>query len=78
MGKGSKKAKTPYEVRDNLKSHQQLSIIDLLCEGQIEGPVNGLQSVLLNDTPIQAPDGSYNFKGVEVEWTAGYPVTSTA
>lgn len=74
MGKGSKKAKTPYEARDNLKSHQQLSIIDLLCEGQIEGPVNGLQSVLLNDTPIQAPDGSYNFKGVEVEWTAGTQV----
>jgi predicted phage tail protein len=71
MGKGSKKAKTPSEARDNLKSHQQLSIIDLLCEGQIEGPVNGLQSVFLNDTPIQAPDGSFNFKGVEVEWTAG-------
>ncbi|OCG39063.1 hypothetical protein A9G29_09805 [Gilliamella sp. Fer2-1] len=71
MGKGSKKAKTPKEAQDNLKSHQQLSIIDLLCEGQIEGPSNGLQSVFLNDTPIQAPDGSYNFKGVEVEWTAG-------
>lgn len=71
MGKGSGKAKTPKEAQDNLKSHQQLSIIDLLCEGQIEGPVNGLQSVFLNDTPIQAPDGSYNFKGVEVEWTAG-------
>lgn len=71
MGKGSKKSKTPKEAQDNLKSRQQLSIIDLLCEGQIEGPVNGLQSVLLNDTPIQAPDGSYNFNGVEVEWTAG-------
>ena len=71
MGKGSKKAKTPTEARDNLKSHQQLSIIDLLCEGQIEGPANGLQSVFLNNTPIQAPDGSYNFKGVEIEWTAG-------
>jgi predicted phage tail protein len=71
MGKGSGKAKTPKEARDNLKSHQQLSIIDLLCEGQIEGPVNGLQSVFLNDTPIQAPDGSYNFNGVNVEWTAG-------
>ena len=71
MGKGSKKAKTPKEAQDNLKSHQQLSLIDLLCEGQIEGPVNGLQSVFLNDTPVQAPDGSYNFNGVNVEWTAG-------
>lgn len=71
MGKGSKKAKTPTEARDNLKSHQQLSIIDLLCEGQIVGPVDGLQSIFLNDTPIQASNGSYNFKGVEVEWTTG-------
>lgn len=71
MGKGKKKAKTPTEAQDNLKSNQQLSIIDLLCEGQIEGPANGLQSVFLNDTPIQAPDGSYNFKGVEIEWTSG-------
>ena len=71
MGKGSKKAKTPVETSDNLKSHQQLSIVDLLCEGQIEGPVNGLQSVFLNDTPIQSPDGSYNFRGVEIEWTSG-------
>ncbi|OCG58694.1 hypothetical protein A9G37_06280 [Gilliamella sp. GillExp13] len=76
MGKGSKKAKTPSEARDNLKSHQQLSIIDLLCEGQIEGPSNGLQSVFLNDTPIQAPDGSYNFNGVNVEWTAGIQAQS--
>ncbi|WP_255305986.1 hypothetical protein [Gilliamella sp. Choc5-1] len=30
MGKGSGKAKTPKEAQDNLKSHQQLSIIDLL------------------------------------------------
>ncbi|OCG68008.1 hypothetical protein A9G39_03525 [Gilliamella sp. Imp1-6] len=76
MGKGSKKAKTPTEAQDNLKSHQQLSIIDLLCEGQIEGPANGLQSVFLNDTPIQAPDGSYNFNGVNVEWTAGIQAQS--
>jgi predicted phage tail protein len=74
MGKGSGKAKTPKEAQDNLKSHQQLSIIDLLCEGQIEGPANGLQSVFLNDTPIQAPDGSYNFNGVNVEWTSGIQV----
>ncbi|WP_085248024.1 TipJ family phage tail tip protein [Gilliamella mensalis] len=76
MGKGSGKAKTPKEAQDNLKSHQQLSIIDLLCEGQIEGPANGLQSIFLNDTPIQAPDGSYNFNGVNVEWTAGIQAQS--
>lgn len=71
MGKGGSKQKTPTEAADNLKSKQQLSIIDLLCEGQIEGPVNGLQSVFLNDTPVENSDGEYNFKGLEVEWTAG-------
>lgn len=71
MGKSGSKQKTPTEAVDNLKSKQQLSIIDLLCEGQIEGPVNGLQSVFLNDTPVESSDGSYNFKGLEVEWTAG-------
>ncbi|WP_392552974.1 phage tail protein [Orbus wheelerorum] len=71
MGKGGGKQKTPKEAVDNLKSKQQLNIIDLLCEGQIEGPVNGLQSVFLNDTPVQSSDGEYNFKGLEVEWTAG-------
>ena len=71
MGKSSGSAKTPYEQPDNLKSRQQLSIIDLIAEGQVKGIVGGLQGVFLNDTPVQAPDGSYNFKGLEVEWTTG-------
>lgn len=71
MGKSSGKSKTPKEAHDNLKSHQQLSIIDLVCEGQIEGLADGFKSVLLNDTPIQAADGSYNIKNVEIEYTYG-------
>lgn len=71
MGKGSKKAKTPYESPDNLKSHQCLRIIDMWGEGQIKGLVGDLQGVFLNDTPVQAPDGSFNFKGFEAEWVTG-------
>lgn len=71
MGKGSDTARTPRETADNLKSHQQLSIIDLLGEGQIYGLVDGLKSIYLNNTPIQAADGSYNFQGVTAEWTVG-------
>lgn len=71
MGKGSKKAKTPYEAPDNLKSHQCLRIIDMWGEGQIKGLVGDLQGVFLNDTPVQAPDGSFNFKGFEAEWVTG-------
>ena len=71
MGKGSGKAKTPKEAPDNLKSHQQLSLVDMWGEGQIWGLVDGLKSIYLNDTPIQTPDGSFNFKGVEAEWVTG-------
>ena len=71
MGKGSKKAKAPHEAPDNLKSHQCLRIIDVLGEGQIKGLVGDLQGVFLNDTPVQAPDGSFNFKGLSAEWVTG-------
>ena len=71
MGKSNDKSYTPYEAKDNLKSHQQLSIVDLLCEGQIVGLENGLQDVFLNDTPVVGRDGVANFSGVEIEYTTG-------
>ena len=71
MGKGSKKAKAPYEAPDNLKSHQCLRIIDVLGEGQIKGLVNGFQSVYFNDTPVQQPNKQFNFNGVEIELVSG-------
>ena len=46
MGKGSSKGHTPREAKDNLKSTQLLSVIDAISEGPIEGPVDGLKSVL--------------------------------
>ncbi|EJO2709954.1 host specificity protein J, partial [Salmonella enterica] len=39
MAKGQKKQHTPREERDNLKSVQELSVIDVIGEGPIEGPV---------------------------------------
>lgn len=71
MGKDSGKEKTPRIEPDNLESKQRLSIIDIIGEGQIEGPVNGLKSVFLNKTQVQADDGSFNFTGVEIAWTSG-------
>ncbi len=52
MGKGSSKGHTPREAKDNLKSTQLLSVIDAISEGPVEGPVEGLKSVLLNSTPV--------------------------
>ncbi|HAV8177778.1 TPA: host specificity protein J, partial [Escherichia coli] len=66
MGKGSSKGHTPREARDNLKSTQLLSVIDAISEGPVEGPVDGLKSVLLNGTPVTDSDGKPNFSGVTV------------
>ena len=71
MGKGSSKGHTPREARDNLKSTQLLSVIDAISEGPIEGPVDGLKSVLLNSTPVLDSEGNTNISGVTVVFRAG-------
>ncbi|EPD3224234.1 phage attachment tail tip protein J [Escherichia coli] len=71
MGKGSSKGHTPREAKDNLKSTQLLSVIDAISEGPIEGPVDGLKSVLLNSTPVLDSDGNTNIAGVTVVFRAG-------
>ncbi|MDM4875962.1 phage attachment tail tip protein J [Escherichia coli] len=71
MGKGSSKGHTPREAKDNLKSSQMLSVIDAISEGPIEGPVDGLKSVLLNSTPVLDTEGNTNISGVTVVFRAG-------
>ncbi|EFO0859272.1 phage tail protein [Escherichia coli] len=71
MGKGSSKGHTPREAKDNLKSTQLLSVIDAISEGPVEGPVDGLKSVLLNSTPVLDSDGNTNIAGVTVVFRAG-------
>ncbi|MCO4946332.1 phage tail tip protein [Escherichia coli] len=71
MGKGSSKGHTPREAKDNLKSTQLLSVIDAISEGPIEGPVDGLKSVLLNSTPVLDSEGNANISGVTVVFRAG-------
>ena len=61
----------PTEATSNLFSTSYAKILDLIGEGEIEGLVNGLQSVYLDNTPIQNPDGSLNFNGVTVEARTG-------
>ncbi|HDN1394825.1 TPA: host specificity protein J [Escherichia coli] len=70
MGKGSSKGHTPREAKDNLKSTQLLSVIDAISEGPVEGPVDGLKSVLLNSTPVLDSEGNTNISGVTVVFRA--------
>ena len=68
---GAGGARTPTEEKDNLDSKQFAKVLDLISEGEIEGLVDGAKSIYLNDTPLQAADGSYNFKDVAYEVRTG-------
>jgi predicted phage tail protein len=57
----------PTEATNSLFSTSYIKILDAIGEGEIQGPVKGLQSIYLDGTPIQNPDGSLNFRGVSVE-----------
>ncbi|HFP4908817.1 TPA: host specificity protein J [Escherichia coli] len=73
MGKGGGKGHTPVEAKDNLKSTQMMSVIDAIGEGPVEGPVKGLQSILVNKTPLTDTDGNPVIHGVTAVWRAGEP-----
>lgn len=72
-GGKSSKQRTPTEAPNTLRSVSKGRILDLIAHGPIHGLVNGLQSIYLDDTPLQNPDGSFNFDGVTVHTRNGYP-----
>lgn len=60
-------------AEDTLASKQYAKVLDLVCEGEIEGLVSGYKSIYLDDTPLQAADGTYNFatSGLSLEFRNG-------
>ncbi|MDD6910233.1 phage tail protein [Actinobacillus minor] len=62
---------TPYEAPESGRSKERVKIVEILSEGEIGGLVDGLKSVFLDNTPVQASDGSYNFSNVEMEGRLG-------
>lgn len=61
------------EIQDNVKSTQIAELIDIVSEGECVGLVNGAKDVYIEGTPLQNPDGSFNFEGVRLDWRAGTP-----
>ncbi|WP_157381557.1 phage tail protein [Burkholderia ubonensis] len=59
------------ESRDSLHSTATAKILDVISEGPIVGLVNGLQSVFLDGTPVQNPDGSSNFSNYNIDTRPG-------
>lgn len=69
-GKGGSSGGSATEDEDSLKSIQYGSVLDLISEGPIGGLVNGLQSVYLDDTPVEDSSGNKNFK--KFNWNFRY------
>jgi predicted phage tail protein len=70
-GGGSGGTTGPVEAPDSLRSIQYARVINLICEGEVEGIVGGAQGVYVDDTPLQNADGSWNFSGAGIEWRSG-------
>lgn len=74
-GKGGGGGRTPVESPDSLHSTAYARVIDLLGEGEIYGPVHGmdnaLRDVYLNGTPVANEDGSLNFTGASIDFRTG-------
>ena len=66
-GGSGQSARTPTVANDSLDSKQYATVVDLISEGEIQGLKDGLKSIFLNNTPLQNPNGSYNFQDVIVE-----------
>ncbi|HCA5286154.1 TPA: hypothetical protein MW252_002250 [Acinetobacter nosocomialis] len=69
--KGSDKAKQPAIAPDSAQSKTFINILYGLAEGEVEGPANGNQSILLEGTPLQDANGNSNFTNVKVDFRKG-------
>lgn len=72
--RGAKKGgggRQSVEASDSLHSTSYARIIDLLSEGEIVGPTDGLKSVYFDNTPVIAPDGTANFSGYDIQFRTG-------
>ena len=63
---------TPTEAPNTLQSDSIISVLEVLSEGEIDGLVNGRQSIYFDGSPLENPDGSKNFD-VESDYRYGLP-----
>ena len=69
---GGKGGRAPVEAPDSLKNLALVQkFIDVISCGEIEGPVNGLNSVYFGDVQLQDEKGKFNFNNVAIEWRPG-------
>ena len=65
---GEQKARKAVIAPDSAQSKTYIKILYGLSEGEVEGLANGLQSVYLEETPLQNPTGGWNFEDVQADF----------
>lgn len=68
---GEQKARKAVIAPDSAQSKTYIKILYGLSEGEVEGLANGLQSVYLEETPLQNPTGGWNFEDVQADFRHG-------
>ncbi|MBS7391058.1 MAG: hypothetical protein KIG51_03050, partial [Fibrobacter sp.] len=69
-------ASYPVVISDNLVSGDWLEALIGLCEGPIEGLVDGSKSFYIDSSPLTTPSGSKNYSKYELSIYRGDPATS--
>ena len=70
-GSGGGKPAKPTETAVSGTSVSIASVLGIVSEGEIEGPIDGLKSIYLDETPIQNSDESLNFDGFTWDYRRG-------
>lgn len=68
---GEGKARKAVIAPDSAQSKTYIKILYGLSEGEVEGLANGLQSVYLEETPLQNPAGGWNFEDIQADFRHG-------
>jgi hypothetical protein len=71
-------SRQPVEAANNLFSVAFAKTVYAISEGEIEGfPTSAVRDIFLDSTPIQNPDGSFNFSGYTIDTRTGTDETQT-
>lgn len=71
-------SRQPVEAANNLFSVAFAKTVYAISEGEIEGfPTSAQRDIFLDSTPIQNPDGTFNFTGYTIDSRTGTDETQT-
>lgn len=70
-GSGGGGGGSPTQTPTSGTSTSVVSVLGVVSEGEIEGLINGLKSIFLDETPIQNADDSLNFKDFTWDYRLG-------